>query len=209
MSEPDTGRTVETSVGPARLTTTEGDAGTLVIGHGAGGLRWSADLLAVRDAAMELGWATVLVDQPWRVAGRKVASPPTTLDPAWLDVLASLRGSARPLVVAGRSAGARVACRTAQQVGADAVLCVAFPLHPPGKPDRSRAAELGAPQAHGIGLQVIQGSRDPFGTPAEIRAAVADIELVEVTGAHSLEASATAVGAASLAWLRRIRRRRR
>jgi predicted alpha/beta-hydrolase family hydrolase len=102
-----------------------------------------------------------LVEQPWRVKGKKVAEAPARLDQAWVDVLAELTGT--PLVVGGRSAGARVACRTADEVGADAVLCLAFPLHPPGRPERSRLPELAAV---GVPVLVVQGDRDAFGVPA-------------------------------------------
>jgi pimeloyl-ACP methyl ester carboxylesterase len=118
------------------------------------------DLLAARAAGLAAGYRVALVEQPWRVRGRKVAEPPAKLDAAWVDVLAQLSGT--PLVVGGRSAGARVACRTAQQVGADAVLCLAFPLHPPGRPERSRLSEL---EAVDVPVLVVQGDRDAFGVP--------------------------------------------
>jgi predicted alpha/beta-hydrolase family hydrolase len=118
------------------------------------------DLLAARDAAHAQGWRVALVEQPWRVAGKKVAVPPPKLDLAWVDVLKELSGG--PLVVGGRSAGARVACRTAAEVGADGVLCLAFPLHPPGKPERSRLDELTAVQ---VPVLVVQGDKDAFGMP--------------------------------------------
>ena len=131
-----------------------------MLGHGAGGGVDALDLLAARDAALEAGWRVALVEQPWRVRGRKVAEAPARLDQAWVDVMGSLAGG--PLVVGGRSAGARVACRTAAEVGADAVLCLAFPLHPPGRPERSRLGELAAVQ---VPVLVVQGARDPFGVP--------------------------------------------
>lgn len=134
--------------------------GLLVLGHGAGGGVDALDLLAARDAAHAAGWRVALVEQPWRVRGRKVAEAPPRLDAAWVDVLATLQGA--PLVVGGRSAGARVACRTAGVVGADAVLCLAFPLHPPGRPERSRLAELTAVP---VPVLVVQGDRDAFGVP--------------------------------------------
>lgn len=151
---------VETSVGTARLHLSGEGEGLLVLGHGAGGGVEAVDLLAARDAAHEAGWRVALVEQPWRVRGRKVAEAPPRLDAAWVDVLAGLHGT--PLVVGGRSAGARVACRTATAVGADAVLCLAFPLHPPGRPERSRLAELTAVP---VPVLVVQGARDPFGVP--------------------------------------------
>jgi predicted alpha/beta-hydrolase family hydrolase len=134
----------------------------LVLGHGAGGGVGAVDLKAATEAALELGWRVTLVEQPWRVRGRKVAEAPARLDAAWTDVLATLRGS--PLVVGGRSAGARVACRTAAATGADAVLCLAFPLHPPGRPERSRLAELEG-VAVPVPVLVVQGDRDAFGVP--------------------------------------------
>jgi len=151
---------VETSVGTARVHLYGQGDGLLVLGHGAGGGVDTVDLNAARDAAVDLGWRVALVEQPWRLKGKKVAEPPTKLDAAWVDVLASLKG--RPLVVGGRSAGARVACRTAATVGADAVVCLAFPLHPPGKPEKSRLDEL---TAVAVPVLVVQGDRDAFGVP--------------------------------------------
>ncbi len=132
----------------------------LVLGHGAGGGVDAVDLVAASEAALGLGWRVALVEQPWRVRGRKVAEAPARLDQAWIAVLSALQGS--PLVVGGRSAGARVACRTAAQVGADAVLCLAFPLHPPGRPERSRLPELTGVV---VPTLVVQGERDAFGVP--------------------------------------------
>ena len=151
---------VATRVGTARAQLSgEGD-GLVVLGHGAGGGVDALDLLAARDAAHVVGFRVALVEQPWRLKGKKVAEAPPRLDQAWVDVLKELQGS--PLVVGGRSAGARVACRTAAEVGADAVLCLAFPLHPPGRPERSRLDELTAVQ---VPVLVVQGDRDPFGMP--------------------------------------------
>ena len=184
-------REVETPHGPARVSVhrPERAHGTLVLGHGAGGAGWSADLLALTTALTADGWAVALVDQPWRVAGRTVATAPRTLDAAWVPTVAALtrgRGALpRPLVVGGRSAGARVACRTAVEVGADAVLCLAFPLHPPGSPEKSRAEELLVPLTAGLPVHVVQGETDPFGTPAEVRAVLPDpAYLTAVKGAH-------------------------
>ncbi|PKW26083.1 alpha/beta family hydrolase [Phycicoccus duodecadis] len=199
---------VATPQGSARTTTDEpggAPVGTLVLGHGAGGLRWTDDVLAVREAALEAGWRVVLVDQPWRVEGRRVGPGPGALDPAWLAVLAAVPRTG-PLVVGGRSAGARVACRTAAAVGADAVLALSFPLHPPGRPERSRAEELVRPLAAGLRVHVVQGRRDPFGTPDEVRAVLpegAGLDVVE--GPHSLERAATAVAAAVVRLLRNVR----
>lgn len=157
---PATPRDVATPVGPAR-TWTEGRAGgaVLVLGHGAGGGVDAPDLLAARDGALHAGLRVVRVEQPWRVRGRRVAEAPARLDAAWTAVLAELDG---PLVVGGRSAGARVACRTAVQVGAVGVLALAFPLDTPGRPGRSRLPELLAPAVPRL---VVQGGRDAFGVP--------------------------------------------
>ena len=132
----------------------------LVLGHGAGGAVETPDLLAARDAALLLGMCVVRVEQPWRVRGRRIAEAAPRLDLAWLAVLSSLAPSG-PLVVGGRSAGARVACRTAGQVGAVAVLALGFPLQPP----RGRASRLAELQAPAVPRLVVQGSRDAFGVP--------------------------------------------
>jgi predicted alpha/beta-hydrolase family hydrolase len=189
-------RDVSTPQGTARLHVHQGVGrpdGTLVLGHGAGGRSWSADLRTLADTLPGEGWSVVLVDQPWRVSGRKVATPPPTLDAAWVPVLEALGHDARarglPLVVGGRSAGARVACRTAEQVRADGVLCLSFPLHPPGRPERSRAEELLAPVHAGIPTCVVQGERDPFGRPDEVVEYLGDPAAVHpVAGNHTLTA---------------------
>lgn len=137
-----------------------GQHGWLVLGHGAGGGVDAPDLLAARDGALSVGWGVVRVQQPWRVAGRRVAEPPPRLDEAWLAATAGLEG---PLVVGGRSAGARVACRAATRQGARAVLCLAFPLVPPGRPHITRVDELRLPSVPRL---VLQGERDGFGVPA-------------------------------------------
>lgn len=200
-------RLVDTPEGTARAATTApaGVAtGTLVLGHGAGGLRWTQDVLHVRDTAVAAGWVVVLVDQPWRVALRRVGPAPATLDRAWSAVVASLTGGrpAGPLVLGGRSAGARVACRTAPHLGADAVLALSFPLHPPRRADRSRAAELAVPTASGLAVHVVQGCTDPFGTPAEVAAVLSPGGTVDaVDGTHALEKAADDVARHVGAWL--------
>lgn len=181
-------REVATSVGPARLHRLgRAVAGrpTLVLGHGAGGGVEAPDLRALAVAASEAGCACVLVEQPWRVGGGRIAPRPAILDEAWVQSLRRLRPRG-PLVVGGRSAGARVACRTAVEVGAAAVLALAFPLHPPGRPDRTRAGELADCPLPRL---VLQGTRDAFGTAAELAFAVPSARVVEVPGAdHSLRA---------------------
>lgn len=146
----------------------------LVLGHGAGGGIEAPDLQALAEALPSAGGTVVLVEQPWRVAGRRVASPPPTLDRDWLEVLSALRTQVLspgvPLVLGGRSAGARVAARTAVQVRASGVLALAFPLVPPVGSRRSRVPELLPLQAAGVPLLVVQGERDPFGGPADFPA---------------------------------------
>ncbi len=166
--------------------------GTLVVGHGAGAGVETADLQAL-TALTAQGWTVALLQQPWRVAGRKVATAPPTLDSATAAVLHALRRGRwkvpEPVVLAGRSAGARVACRLAADSGVAAVVALAFPLHPPGRPQRSRADELLRPVRHGIPTLVVQGARDPFGRPDEVRVTLADADpgtvgVVEVPGDH-------------------------
>jgi uncharacterized protein len=141
-------------------------ASLLVLTHGAGAAVTSRDLVAVRDAATANRIAVALVTQPYRVAGRRTPPKTARQDEAWLAVLAGFlarRGvGALPLIVGGRSNGARVACRTAAALGAVGVVALAFPLHPPGKPEYSRLAELELPT---VPVLVVQGSRDPFGVP--------------------------------------------
>jgi uncharacterized protein len=156
-------RTITTPVGEARVAVAASPRprATLVLGHGAGGGIEARDLVVLAESLPGAGISVIRVEQPWRVAGRRVAAPPATLDRAWLAVLAEL-ALPGPLVVGGRSAGARVACRTAQQVGAIGVVALAFPLHPPGRPERSRLSEL---ESAGVPTLVVQGERDPFGGP--------------------------------------------
>lgn len=158
-------RTVQTPVGAARLTVdaARNERGVLVLGHGAGGGIEARDLGALAAALPGDGITVVRVEQPYRVARKKAAPAPPTLDRAWIAALQAIPRTG-PLAVGGRSAGARVACRTASAVGAVAVVALAFPLHPPGRPERSRLDELvGA----GVPTLVMQGERDPFGRPEE------------------------------------------
>jgi predicted alpha/beta-hydrolase family hydrolase len=196
-----------TPLGPARTHTTEADGalrGTLVLGHGAGGGVESADLLAVTAGAAAAGWRVIRVEQPWRVAGKRIAPAPPRLDEAWGTVLDRLRDDGRLeglLVLGGRSAGARVACRTAATQRAAGVLALAFPLHPPGKPEKSRAAEL---VALPVPVVVVQGETDAFGAPADVAAVLADragASVYAVPGDHSLKRNVEVVAAAALFWL--------
>ncbi len=204
---------IETPGGPARVRVRRprGARGTVVLGHGAGGGLGSVDITAAAAALVEEGWAVALVEQPWLVAGRRVAGPPKTLDAAWVPVVRALhrRGGALarvpgPLVLAGRSAGARVACRTADALGADAVLCLSFPLHPPGRPDSLRAPELALVTEAGRPVAAIQGENDPFGTPGELTAYLGQV--YAVPGTHTIpRASAEAVAAATRAFAAPLR----
>ena len=189
---------VPTPAGPAfvRLAI-GGSVGLLCLGHGAGGGTDAPDLVAVTSAAEAAGWTVARVDQPYRVAGRRAPAPAPRLDEAWLAVVPQLRGrfAHGPLIAGGRSSGARVACRTAKASGAAGVVCLAFPLRPPRRPDVSRLDELlGA----GVPTLVVQGERDPFGGP---EAFPPTVELVAVAGDHSLRRSAEEVGAAVAGWL--------
>lgn len=164
--------------------------GTVILSHGAGGGLHALDLSVARDVFVSAGWAFVLVEQPWLVAGRRIAGPPKTLDAAWLPMVKALmsgRGKLpRPLVVGGRSAGARVACRTAAELAADAGLLLSFPLHPPGKPESSRASELALAPVPSV---LVHGERDPFGSPEELADHLPPgATLHVVPGAHSFPA---------------------
>lgn len=136
---------------------------TLALGHGAGAGIESGDLAALAARLPKQDMNVFLIEQPWRRAGKKLAPAPKILDEAWIAIIGQLRVRT-PLVIGGRSAGARVACRTASSLGASGVLAMSFPLHAPGKPDKSRADEL---QGAGLPTLVVQGERDPFGTPEE------------------------------------------
>jgi uncharacterized protein len=172
----------------------------LVLGHGAAGGIEAPDLAAVLEAALSQGSSVVLVEQPYRVAGRRAPAPAAQLDAAWTAVIEGLRGDELgelPLIVGGRSLGARVACRTAEATGAVAVLCLAFPLQPPrraGKPPQSRLSEL---EAVTLPMLVVQGERDPFGIPPPGPSR----EVVTVRGDHGLKADPEAVTAAVKRWL--------
>ena len=158
-------RTVATPQGDARVHRHQASLprATLLLGHGASGGVDAPDLQRLAQRLPRRGITVVLVEQPWRVAGQRVAVRPPLLDAAFVAVCD--RRTRTPLVVGGRSAGARVACRTARTVGAVGVLALAFPLHPPGRPDRSRADEL---LQVGLPTLVVQGDRDPFGSPGEL-----------------------------------------
>ncbi|MFG2751353.1 alpha/beta hydrolase family protein [Streptomyces xanthophaeus] len=157
---------VDTPAGEARITWHPAPGARLVlaVSHGAGGGIEARDLTALAAALPPLGITVALVEQPWRVAGKKVAAAPKVLDEGWRGLWPALVGPGLPVVAGGRSAGARVACRTAVELDAAGVLALAFPLHPPGRPESSRAGEL---TGAGRPTLVVQGGRDPFGRPEE------------------------------------------
>ncbi|HEY6835337.1 MAG TPA: alpha/beta family hydrolase [Gaiellaceae bacterium] len=163
-----------------------------MLGHGAGGGIQAPDLQSAANAANAAGFSVALVEQPYRVAGRRSQAPARQLDEAWVAVAGQLF-EGLPLIAGGRSAGARVACRTAAETRAVAVLCLAFPVHPPGRPEKSRLAELDAVQ---VPTLVVQGERDPFGIPPKTR----NRKVVLVPGNHSLR-SVKAVETAVSDWL--------
>lgn len=179
-------------------------AAALVLGHGASGGVSSPDLVAVTEMARSEGVSVALVEQPYRVAGRRSPPSESRLDAAWIAVVEHLVAgelSGLPLVVGGRSLGARVACRTAEAVGGVAVLCLAFPLEPPRR-GGSSAAKSRLPELEGVAVPtlVVQGDRDRFGMPP----AGAGREVVRVPGDHGLKADVDAVAAAVRDWLRGV-----
>lgn len=195
---------IDTPVGQASVVlhcAHEGRA-ALLLGHGAGGGIEAPDLVAATRAATTVGVHVGLVEQPYRVLGRRAPAPARQLDAAWLAVAEHLgeRWFAElPMVFGGRSSGARVACRTCADGQAVAVLCLAFPVHPPGRPDRSRQPELDAVE---VPTLVVQGEHDPFGQPEPAH----HRELVVLAGDHNLKADVDGVGRAVGEWLGRVLR---
>ena len=195
---------METPSGPARVTLqpVKRPRAGLVLGHGAAGGVQARDLVAAADAARAEGVSVALVEQPYRVAGRRSPAPAAHLDAAWTMVVERLSAgpfTGLPLVAGGRSSGARVACRTAAATGATGVLCLAFPLVPPGRtrdgmPKASRLPEL---EAVDVPVLIVQGERDPFGRPP----AAPGREVVAVPGDHSLRSARQEVARAVAAWL--------
>ena len=197
-----TTREIETPHGRARvhLHLIDEPRAALVLGHGAGGGVTARDLVTVKDVALSLDISVVLVEQPYRVAGRRSPPPAKQLDAAWIAVVGDLRARelrGLPLIVGGRSSGARVACRTSEETGAVGVLCLAFPLQPPRRsppPAPSRLSELDVVT---VPTLIVQGARDPFGMPP----ARTDREVAIVDGDHSLRSDAHAVATATHRWL--------
>ena len=190
-------REIDTPHGPARahLQPVERPRALLVLGHGAGGGVTAPDLVAAAEEANRAGVSVALIEQPYRVAGRKSPAPAHQLDAAWLAVVDALRGD-EPVLCGGRSSGARVACRTSARTGAIGVLCLAFPLHPPGRPERTRLPELDAVE---VPVLIVQGESDPFGMPPEAPGR----EVVRVRGDHGLKSDRPGLRAAVAGWLER------
>jgi len=190
---------IDTPHGPAlaHLYEAEQPAGALLLGHGAGGGFAAKDLEAATGAALEAGVSVAQVEQPYRVAGRRSPAPAKQLDAAWTAVVEHLRDgelNGLALVAGGRSAGARVACRTAAETSAVAVLCLAFPVHAPGRPEKTRLDELDAVE---VPVLVVQGESDPFGMPPPAPGR----EVVTLPGNHSLKNDLPALAAAVRDWL--------
>jgi predicted alpha/beta-hydrolase family hydrolase len=180
----------------AHLLPVESPVAGLVLGHGAGGGIETPDLVGAAEGARSARLSVALVEQPYRVAGRRSPAPANQLDAAWTSVVFALRDGpfgGLPILTGGRSSGARVACRTAADTNSIAVVCLAFPLHPPGHPEKSRLAELDAVD---VPTLVVQGASDPFGTPPPS----SNRTVVLIRGSHSLRSSA-AVAAALSDWL--------
>jgi uncharacterized protein len=196
--------TIPTPHGPAavHLHAAADPRGALVLGHGAGGGIEAPDLAAATEAGVAEGFSVALVEQPYRVAGRRSSPPAHQLDTAWIAVaepLADGELSGLPIVTGGRSAGARVACRTAEATGAAAVLCLAFPLQPPARKGKPAAPDrLHELEAVKVPVLVVQGENDRFGMPPAGRSR----EVVEVPGDHSLRKDRDAVRAAVADWLK-------
>jgi predicted alpha/beta-hydrolase family hydrolase len=196
-----TGLTIPTPHGSAEVALHRADQGgaALLLGHGAGGSISAPDLVASVRAATAVGVHVALITQPYRVAGRRAPAPARQLDGAWLAVSRNLAEgvfAGLPMIFGGRSSGARVACRTAAAGGAVALLCLAFPVHPPGRPDWSRMEELDGVT---VPVLVVQGERDPFGRPEP----AAGREVVLVPGDHALKADLAALERAVARWLAR------
>jgi predicted alpha/beta-hydrolase family hydrolase len=174
----------------------------LLLGHGAGGGVTAPDLVAAAQSARRAGVHVALVEQPYRVAGRRAPAPATQLDSAWLAVAEHLGAGpfeGLPLVFGGRSSGARVACRTAGEGGAAAVLCLAFPVHPPGRPEKSRLPELAEVE---VPVLVVQGENDPFGRPEP----APHRDVVLLAGDHSLKRDLDGLSRSVGEWLERVLR---
>ena len=204
--------TISTAEGDARARVTMPEAaptGAVMLGHGAGGGVDAPDLRTAASAALQAGWAVALVEQPYRVAGRRSPVPAPRLDAAWLQAAEALTGpggalGSLRLVTGGRSSGARVACRTASRTGAIGVLCLAFPLQPPGRAGSERATPSREPELDGAGVPVlvVQGTSDRFGMP--LSSVALDRIVMPVEGDHGLKRDHAGIADAVDGWLRAL-----
>ena len=174
--------------------------GALVLGHGAGGSVTAPDLQLARQIANERGLSVALVEQPYRVAGRRSAAPAPKLDRAWTSVLEQLPFGDVPVITGGRSSGARVACRTATATGAAGVLCLAFPLLSPPRRDGTVISRLPELEAVTVPVLVVQGVSDRFGMPDP----APNREVVQVEGDHGLKKDKAAIAEAIRRWLAQL-----
>lgn len=198
---------IDTPHGPgkAHVHVAKGARAALILGHGAAGGVEARDLVVATQVALEEQVTVALFEQPYMVAGRRSPAPARQLDAAWTAAVAQLREGALaslPLIAGGRSLGARVACRTAEEVGAIAVLCLAFPVHAPGRGDDPKASRIEELDGVKVPTLVVQGERDPFGMPPPGR----NRTVVKVAGDHGLKADLDAVAAAIRGWLPKIAR---
>ena len=197
---------LDTPHGVARATIDDADAarGVVVLGHGAGGGVAARDLVEARDVALAVGLSVALVEQPYRVAGRRSAPPAPHLDAAWSVVIETLRSDwfgELPLVVGGRSSGARVACRTAAATGAAGALCLAFPLQPPqGSKPEPRPSRLPELDAVACAVLIVQGENDRFGMPPSTPRRT----VCRVAGDHSLRRGLDTAAPVVGEWLQRV-----
>ncbi|CAN5436319.1 alpha/beta hydrolase [soil metagenome] len=195
---------IDTPYGPARAHVHEpsnrtGGIGALVLAHGAGGGVEAVDLVAAKDVAVARSFTVALVEHPYRVAGKRAPAPAKRLDEGWLAIIAALRAGTigdLPLISGGRSMSARVACRTSAEVGAAAVLGLAFPLHPPGKADDPTKSRLPELDAVTVPVLVVQGRSDPFGMPPTAPGR----EVVQLAGDHGLKADIDGLRQALTRW---------
>jgi predicted alpha/beta-hydrolase family hydrolase len=201
---------VDTPHGPAHVHRHEVDdpRGVLVLGHGAGGGIGARDIVEAKDVALAAGLGVALVEQPYRVAGRRSPPPAPHLDTCWVAVVEALRGRwsrELPLVAGGRSSGARVACRTAHLTGAAGVLCLAFPLQPPqGERPAPRASRLAELDIVGVEVLIVQGENDRFGMPPPGPRRTVCV----VPGDHSLRRGLADAAPLVAEWLQRVAGRR-
>jgi uncharacterized protein len=189
---------LDTPHGPAlvHLHHAENPRAALVLGHGAGGGVNAPDLVTATKAANDAHVSVALVEQPYRVAGGRSSPAPRQLDAAWIAVVEQLPFDT--VITGGRSAGARVACRTATQTDSVGVLCLAFPLLPSrAAPEKTRQGELDGVT---VPVLVVQGESDRFGMPSP----GATREVVTVAGDHGLKKDGERIATSVGDWLDRL-----